>query len=67
MNEDIEQILSDIEDLLNQRWMNKSWTAHEILQMTNGFELLRQDLLDVTEKDEDDDDDNVEEYIPEGD
>jgi hypothetical protein len=59
MNEEITHILSQIEDILNSQWMDRKWTAAEILQLTNGLEQLTQDSLEVKEPDEEDEDEDT--------
>jgi len=59
-NPEVESILSDIEDILNQRWADKTWTAADKLQMDEGLELLKMDALEVREP-EDEDEENEDE------
>jgi hypothetical protein len=56
MNEEIENILSDIEDILNTRWQDKEWTPAEIVELTDGLETLTQDALEVNTRTPDEDD-----------
>lgn len=58
-NPEIEAILSDIEDILNSRWQDKSWTAGDILQMQNGLEVLTMDALEVAEANENEEDNDT--------